>query len=696
MPKQDVALEIYYDSAWHDLVTDDDVLAEQPIKITRGQGDESPAPRPAQVEARLANDDDKFRTSNPESPLYGKAGRNTPVRVKVGSTVRGVVEASSWAADQTQDFRASPLRGRAWVDIDGGGLLQRIGQWSQTLHSSMYRQISSLSTLVAYWPGEDESGSSVMTAATPGVNAAFASDVTFANADGPSGSDKLMTLGAAGLVTGAFPSNISTTGWQIQWATDIAGADGTERQAMLWRTSNGYYWSWQASNASYRITVVDQYGTTLFTSATTNGGIGPGSNIVFRMKCSFSAGTWTVEPAWYAEGDTALTGFTDTFSGTAGRPTGWKVTANTVMNGAYFGQMLAVTTTAESLQSYAMLAAINGYQDETAGDRFVRLMGYFSLSYTLLGDPALSAPMGPQRVDTLPNLLKEIVSTEDALLFDSIDAIELTLILRNYRYRQTPALELATTDLPALPAEVTDDLDVHNIVTASQRDGGKSTAQDDDGPLGTQPPPDGVGEYRQTVDVNVADETSALPATANWWLRRGTVNLPRFPTLVIDLNAKPSIISAVEAVDVGSVITITGYREYVIRLIVLGWVEVIGTHTRTITFTCVPDQQFVVGEWDATDSLWDSKTTTLKTGVNSSATALTFTTASSKGIWSTTGTYDVLISGEQITVTSMGAASLVSGSYDQSATVTRSVNGISKSLSAGEPIHPATPGRWAL
>jgi hypothetical protein len=163
----------------------------------------------------------------------------------------------------------------------------------------------------------------------------------------------------------------------------------------------------------------------------------------------------------------------------------------------------------------------------------------------------------------------------------------------------------------------------------------------------------------------------------------------------IDLNALPSLVTAVESVRVGNVIEITGFRENTVRLYVLGWTETIGTHTRKIVFTCAPDQQFVVGEWDATDSRWDSATTTLKTGVNTTATAWTFRTQSSKGVWSTTTPYDCFIAGERVTVTAMGAASLVSGAYDQAATVTRSVNGIVKSQATDAPIHAFTPGRWA-
>ena len=65
--------------------------------------------------------------------------------------------------------------------------------------------------------------------------------------------------------------------------------------------------------------------------------------------------------------------------------------------------------------------------------------------------------------------------------------------------------------------------------------------------------------------------------------------------------------------------------------------------------------------------------------------------------WSTTAVpYDVMISGQRNRVTAMGAPALVSGSWDQAATVTRGVDGIVKGLTTGEPIRIATPGRYAL
>jgi hypothetical protein len=698
---QDLTFELFYDGAWHDITSDDDVFT-QPIVIKRGQGDETPQLRPASVALQLANDDDRYRTSNPVSPLYGKAGLNTPARVSVGGTVRAVVEASSWSADQSRDFRRTPRRGRAWVDFEGGGLLQRIGQWDEPLRSPMYRQITSLATLRGYWPGEDAAAATAMSSGYPGGSPAAVSDVTFGSGDGPAGSEKLIVLGSAGLATGAFPADIDPTAWQLSFTTDLAGADGTERQAYIWRTSQGYYWVWQASLTTFRLTVVDSTGATLLSSGIGNGGVNPGQKIVFRMKCTLSAGTWTVEPAWYSEGSPVVVGYTDTFAGTAGKPTGWKSTANTVMSGAFLGHVFATTTTADNLHSGEMIGAINGHSPENARNRFGRLMNELGLPWSVIGVAADSTLMGPQSADPFPEQLKEIAATEDGLIFDDVDGIGLVLMLRNARYNQTPALTLHPSDLPGLPAELTDDLGVHNIVTAKQRGGGEATARDDTSRKGTQPPPDGVGEARETVDVNLSDPDTQLPQEANWWLRRFTVDLPRFPQVTVNLGAlDPATIAQVDTVDVGSVIEIVGAREYTIRLYVLGYVETIrpadqGRVRRTIVFTCAPDQQFQVGVWDAAEHLWDARTTTLKDAADSSATSVTFRSTSSKSVWSTSTPYDVVIAGQRNRVTAMGAPSLVSGAYEQPATLARGVDGITKPLPAGEPIRIVIQGRWAL
>lgn len=717
-------MELFYDGVWHDIAATNDVY-DDPIVIKRGQSDEGSAFRPCSIVCSLANDDDRYRTSNPMSALYGKAGRNTPVRVKVGGTVRGTAEAASWAADQTQDFRQSPPRGKAWVDLEGGGLLQRLGQWSQPLRSALYRYVAlSGVTPAEWWPMEDVDGSSVATSASGGNAMVPVTAVRYTLPDGsvlpPGGTPKFADgkgiTGSAGLPSfqggGTLSAPVRSAtfdGYAIDWVMQFqAGTDEggtTSADVLSWRES-GTYVHFTVNVIKGFVTVfhanaADDATLTSTGSATAALDVYDGAAHHFRYQvvqgAGFSSAGLYIDSALYATGQNFVHPGFD-MPGTVGQPTSieWNPGED---RGDYLpiaAGHLIIWASGQVGGQPAVFNALNGYAGERTAYRLGRLLTEEDLPYFVSVGFDESAPMGPQRPDTLPNLLKEIVDTEDGLLFDLGDDVRVQFVCRFDRYNQTPALELTPTDLPALPREVTDDLDVHNVVTAKQRDGGDATARDDTGPLGTQASPAGVGEYQQSVGVNIADE-AGLPQVANWWLRRGTVNLPRFPQLTIDLNAKPGLIAAVEAVEVGSVITIDGFREDLIRLDVLGWTETIGTHTRTVTFVCAPDQQFDVAIQDG-DKRQESYTSTLNASYNSTVTTMVVRFTVLADQWSQVNEpFDWIVAGERITVTSMGAVT-GSGPWTQTATVTRSVNGVVKAQTSGTPVHmhPDQQARQAL
>lgn len=728
MPSQDLTVELYYDGAWHDITADDDVFTA-PIVIKRGQSDEGSAFRPASISMQLANDDDTYRTSNPVSALYGKAGRNTPARVSVGGTVRGVVEASSWAADQTRDFRRHPRRGRAWVDVEGGGLLQRVGQWTQPLRSALYRYVDKSGVTPAeWWPMEDVDGSAVA------VNAAGGSSLTpvttvrytlpdgtnlppggapkFADGAGIGGSDKLPNFQGGGTLSAPIRTT-TFDGYAIDWVMQFAAgtdAGGTSSADVLRWRENGTYVLFTVNVVKDHVTVFHANAADAATLASTGSAdaaidMYDGTPHHFRYQVRQSGGNYLaelyVDSALYATADN----FTPGMTGTVGVPTSIEWNPGE-QNGDYMpiaAGHLIVWASGQSGDQPAVFFALNGYAGERAASRFARLIDeeLGSGHYYVSSGFADSMPMGPQRVDSLPNLIRECVSTEDALLFDYRTELRLYFLCRVDRYNRDAALTLLAADLPGLPVEVTDDLGVHNIVTASQRDGGDATAEDSTSVLGSQAPPDGVGEYKQTVDVNLDDPDALLPQVANWWMRRGTVNLPRFPEVTVNLGALDADKAAeVEAVEVGDVIELPDIRENTVRLHVLGYVETIrpadgGKVRRTIVFTCAPDQQFQVGVYDSTTSRYDLRTCTLDGDHTSGATSLLFAITDDEA-WSTTAEpYDLFIAGERVTVTSMGARS-GSGPYAQTATVTRSTNGVVKALPDGAAVRIATPGRWAL
>lgn len=705
MPKQKVAVELFLDGVWTDLVINDDVLAEQDIVINRGDSDEGAAVRPCSINLRLNNDDDMYRTSNPESPLYGKAGVNTPLRISVNSSVRAIAEVSSWRCGQTRDFRKSPRRGKAWTDIQANGLSWRINQWSREVESTMVKGMKSFGAdLLGIWPLEDESSSLVLSQIVPGgFTGTYTGSVTFASSEKPGGSASSVQVTTGAVLSGRF-IKATASGWQVSFAFKLAALPGsaTYDELFYWYDSLGRRWTWEVNNANFRWQVYDDDGVTILASLAAVYSLGPPNQwLRTKMKVTVSGGTVTYEPSWYAEGGINEIGTSGTFASTStGVLRSWTIAGNSYNNGGWYTGIFGIDDSTDPIFNAGTIEDFNGHDGETVGDRYSRIMGDLGLSFTVNGDSDLSTRMGAQNVDSLPQLLKEMRDTDDAILFDARSAIAMNISLRNFRYNQT-AVSLDVTDdpsgFPNVPEEVTDDLPIHNIVTINNRNGGSVTVEDSTSSMGTQDPPDGRGEYRQTVNLNLTDLDTSLDAHANWWLRRGTVDLPRYPQVTLNLAAiGPSKITQVEAITVGTVFEIINYRENTIRLFVIGYTERIGNNRRSITYTCAPDQQFVTGIYSSTSSRWDSRSTVLDAVLTKVATSVAFRVTDAATTWSVTTPYDVMIGGECMTVTNMTVGALFFGGWNQTATVIRSVNGVFKEHDSQIPIHVATPGRWAL
>ncbi|MEV6790909.1 carbohydrate binding domain-containing protein [Streptomyces sp. NPDC051320] len=77
----DVSAELQIDGVWTD--EKDYLYTRTPIAITYGRSDEGTAVTPASCTLTLNNRDGRFSNRNPMSPLFGKIGRNTPLRITV-------------------------------------------------------------------------------------------------------------------------------------------------------------------------------------------------------------------------------------------------------------------------------------------------------------------------------------------------------------------------------------------------------------------------------------------------------------------------------------------------------------------------------------------------------------------------------------------------------------------------------------
>lgn len=80
----DIHTELFYSGVWNDITGD--VRSPDRIVIKHGAADETSQTYPCTCNLALDNRDGKYSPRNPTSPLYGKIGRNTPLRVRVGTS----------------------------------------------------------------------------------------------------------------------------------------------------------------------------------------------------------------------------------------------------------------------------------------------------------------------------------------------------------------------------------------------------------------------------------------------------------------------------------------------------------------------------------------------------------------------------------------------------------------------------------
>jgi len=95
-----VGLELFVDGAWAD-ITDD--LSDDGVQITRGRSAEGSRVTPSRMTCQVRNNAGTYSPRNPRSSLFGKIGRNTPVRfwVETGSVRLVQDQGTQWLCDDS-------------------------------------------------------------------------------------------------------------------------------------------------------------------------------------------------------------------------------------------------------------------------------------------------------------------------------------------------------------------------------------------------------------------------------------------------------------------------------------------------------------------------------------------------------------------------------------------------------------------
>lgn len=701
----DVLVELLIDGVWTDIT--EDVYLRDEIEISRGRADEAPRADPAELSLTLNNRSGKYSARNPLSPLYGKIGRNTPIRVSVkGKTVddeewqsvRVVAEVSSWPPkwDVSGEDR--------YVPITAAGILRRLGQGQKPLRSALYRSIAGAAPYTAWWPLED--GPRAHQAASGYAGQPPARLVGDAKmTDTPSG-------GVAGGVeiteTGRVSASVTggTADWVVCCWMDVPAniADEDATPFLQWRTPGALLASqWDLVTAGgfggvLVLTTVDHDNQVINTMV---------GSIDIRGR-----GPVQVVVAGHQEGglvrvESWVDGVPDIVGGTApdfpgpvtaiGLNSSIDTSAGTRYAGTISHLLVAPYSRLADVLSHA--DAGGGYVGETAAARAERIGAEEGIPVEIIGDPDESAPMGPQQPLTPLELLEDCANADGGTLSEQREALGLRYRIRAQDYNTDPdlVLDYAAGDIAPPLEPVEDDQGTRNDVTASRPGGSSAQVVVEEGPLSIQPPPAGVGRYDEAVTVNVAADEQLLDV-AGWRAHLGTWDEARFPTVPINLAAAPHLIPDVIELDSRTHVRLVNLPDEVppgpVDLFVNGYTEVLGDFDWDLTFNASPARPWTVGviEDDVLGHV-DTDGSELADAVGPTDTQISVTVTAGP-LWTLDPAdlpFDVIMGGEIVTVTAISGTS-----NPQTFTVSRALNGVVKAHDAGTDVrlaHPAIVAR---
>lgn len=686
------------------------------VAIARGEPNEGARTEPGRCALHLNNRDGRFSPRNPNSPLFGALGRNQPIRVSVpsgaGTSYRFVGEVPAWP--QKWDASRSDL----WVEVEAAGVLRRLSQGNGPLGSAMYVAIAggvTANTVVAYWPCEDPSGSTVISSAVSGVTAMSITGTPqlAANSDFAC-STSLPTMGDASF-TSLVPYYIPPGGLGgtnpfntlLRFLLEIPAGGATDGQvvaAMTWTGSIPRWEIYYAAASSGRLGLRGRDVTGAVVQDTGTGGPALNGVPVHVTAAWDETGGIILEfgLSILPVGSTSPSGPTGSSAGpSTGIVQSVTIAPGRGLTGTVIGHVSVQLSPNYPTDAAVVAGAAAAWVGETAADRISRLCTVAGVTYEMIGSAADTVLMGAQSSATLMDLIWQAVDADGGLLYESVSTVGLGYRTRVSLENQAAALALSYSShqLAQVPVPLDDDQYTRNDITVTRSGGGSARATLATGALSTLAPPDGVGPYPEAVTVNVQADSS-LADQAGWLLHLGTVDEARYPQLSVNL-AHPSMAAlqaAALSVRPGDRITVSGLPAQLppggISQLALGTSETIDAFQHRITYNGRPESPFRIGLTDdAVLGRADTDGSELAANVNSSATTLSVSVTSGP-LWTTAAgdfPFDVQLGGEVVTVTN-----ITGSSSPQSFTVTRSANGVVKSQTASTDIRLAQPSIIAL
>ncbi|MER6603906.1 hypothetical protein [Streptomyces parvus] len=551
-----------------------------------------------------------------------------------------------------------------WVPVEAAGIRRRLGQGQKALASTLRRRIPAFAP-VAYWPMEDEDGATQAYSPIENVAPLAVTGFRFGQDSTLAGSSALPAVEAGARMVGTVPAPPSATN---QWSVHMVYAVDSAP------TTDAVFLAWQATGTVRRWRIVQRTGHADIQGYDEDGALVVDQGVIigddvfegwqrFYFWVSQSGGTVTWRLDWNNIGGPAG-GIGSTYSGTAGRVTRIETEFGASVSGLKVGHLgvFPVASTA------AYTLADHGFSRETSIARMRRLANEESAQVDLTwidGDTAADTErLGPQRPDTLLNLVQEGADTDGGILYEPAHRLGLVYRDRASLYNQPVRLALDYTagrrEVPPPLEPTEDDQRLRNDITVTRRGGSSGRAVAETGPLSVEPPPNGVGIYDESVTLSLA--TDDQPARlAHWRLHLGTWDEARYPTITVWLHAAPHLVDAVLGMDIGDRVQISNPPPWlppgVVDQHMHGYTERLSLYEWTLAMNCAPAGPWQVGEVGSLErGRIDTSGSELAAGVTSTDTVLPVTVTAgqpwvSSLVHPNDFPFDVVVGGEVVTVT---------------------------------------------
>ncbi len=616
--------------------------------------------------------------------------------------------------------------------LTAAGILSHYSSNRAPLQSVERRYWTRRSGIVGYWPGEDDGeGTTVSSAIDAGIPGDIVS-VSFGSTTGFGGTTGAMTLEEAGTSTADFYATPYTgTGvWGFVFYFKLENLPASDQVFVnIYPTgSNVARWAFQIGLLGYRWTAYSGTGTTLANSASTFGTGANPQNQWIGMSMTFKqeGGNIRWETSWHAVGQTdTFTHFGggSTFAGTVGTIRRmYFVPTDANLSNAQIAHVVMFNFEFE-INAVEFAEISRGFEGETFGARWVRLLAEEGLQYEWIGQLDDTEQCGAQPASTLYDILGAGADLDGGLICEARDSKALRYVTgKALGNRKRLELSYTSSHLADTPRPADAARYIVNDFTASRTSGGSARYEATDtrrknvrNPEDASP---GVGRYERSGTYN-AYLDSRLPYIASFRVFLGTWEERYIPNMVISTHrtqiaSDASLLAGVIAQDLGDPMSIVDTAGSPMppndaNSVVTGYTEVIRNMTRDLTFSTVPRGPYDTPVLDSTSDTYDPRLdvedteSVLDGAINATATSIDIKTlkTATVPIWVDDAGYpddigggesfDIDINGERVTVTSITAPTSDATYNYQTLTVVRSVNSVVKSHADETPVRLFIP-----